>query len=62
MSSSAMCLQATELLTKNSLSSAMEIGLMKAVPEMETINCFVGGVKLAMPGMQQRLKRFKKKR
>ncbi|KAK9857575.1 hypothetical protein WJX84_011908 [Apatococcus fuscideae] len=54
--------QATELLTKNPLSSAREVELMKAVPEMEAINCFVGGVKLAMPGMQQRLKRFKKKR
>ncbi|KAK9841572.1 hypothetical protein WJX74_008143 [Apatococcus lobatus] len=54
--------QATELLTKNPSSSSREIELMKAVPEMESINCFVGGVKLAMPGMQQRLKRFSKKR
>ncbi len=35
---------------------------MKAVPEMEVINSFVAGVKLAMPGMQQRLKRFNKKK
>lgn len=55
-------LQATELLAKSPSSSARQIELMKAVPEMETVNCFVGGVKLAMPGMQQRLKRFKKKR
>ncbi|KAK9805687.1 hypothetical protein WJX72_012021 [[Myrmecia] bisecta] len=45
--------QATELLTKGPEVTPREKELIKAVPEMESINAFVAGVKISMPGLQK---------
>ena len=58
-------MQAVELLSRQSDIAPREKELMKAVPDMDMINTFVGTVKLSMPGLvkiKQDVKKNKKKK
>ena len=60
----AVVLQAVELLLRQADLAAREKELMKAVPDMDIINAFVGTVKLSMPGLvkiKQDVRKNKKK-
>ena len=45
--------QAAELLAKVQGALPREVELIRAMPEADTISAFLGGVKLAMPGLQK---------
>ncbi len=58
-------LQAVELLSRQADIPAREKELIKAVPDMDMINAFVGTVKLSMPGLvkiRQDVRKNKKKK
>ena len=57
--------QATELLSRQTDIVPREKELMKAVPDMDMINTFVGTVKISMPGLvkiKQDVRKNKKKK
>lgn len=62
----ALCdMQATELLSRQTDIALREKELMKAVPDMDMINTFVGTVKISMPGLvkiKQDVRKNKKKK
>jgi hypothetical protein len=58
-------LQAVELLSRQADAPAREKDFIKAVPDMDMINAFVGTVKLSMPGLvkiKQDVRKNKKKK
>ena len=58
-------MQATELLSRQTEITPREKELMKAVPDMDMINTFVGTVKISMPGLvkiKQDVRKNKKKK
>ena len=58
-------MQAVELLSRQADIPAREKELIKAVPDMDMINAFVGTVKLSMPGLvkiKQDVRKSKKKK
>ena len=58
-------LQAVELLSRQADIPPREKELIKAVPDMDMINAFVGTVKLSMPGLvkiRQDVRKNKKKK
>lgn len=48
-----MAMQAVELLAKQQGAVAREAELIRATPEADAISCMLGGVKMAMPGLQK---------
>ena len=60
-----LTLQAVELLSRQADIPPREKELIKAVPDMDMINAFVGTVKLSMPGLvkiRQDVRKNKKKK
>ncbi len=60
-----LCLQAVELLSRQADTPVRENDFIKAVPDMDMINAFVGTVKLSMPGLvkiKQDVRKNKKKK
>lgn len=60
-----LCLQAVELLSRQADTPVREKDFIKAVPDMDMINAFVGTVKLSMPGLvkiKQDVRKNKKKK
>lgn len=58
-------LQAVELLSRQADTPVREKDFIKAVPDMDMINAFVGTVKLSMPGLvkiKQDVRKNKKKK
>lgn len=55
-----MVRQAVELLVRSADISLREKELMRAVPEQDTINAMLGGVKISVPGLQRAQQAAKK--